>query len=133
MPQFNYDHTRVKVSLNYTSITDFAEPLTIAEDGEDWSLKNGLNNTAQFSKMSNNTCTVTLPMISTSSQYLYIKDLRKADKEAGAGPYPFSFVDLNNGDTIIGLARIMSISARDNAEDATARTVTLRVIKQMDG
>lgn len=129
---YTYDHTKVKQTLNFLPITDLAGPVTVTEDDEDWGLTKGLNGTAQFSKKNNITCTIQMPFISTSEQYIAVKGFRKLDNETGAGPFPYTFIDLNNGDTIIGSARIMSISARDNAEEATERTVTLRVIKHMD-
>lgn len=129
---FAYDHTRVKISLNGLPITDLVDSVTVTTDGEDWTVTEGLNDTVQFSKRSNNLATVTLPMMPGSDQYNAIKGFRALDKSAGAGPFPFAFVDLNNGDTVLGVARIMSMGDLTNGQDATARTVTLKVIKQAE-
>lgn len=129
---FTYDHTKVKISLNGLPITELVDSVTVTTDGEDWTVTEGLNDTVQFSKRSNNLATVTLPMQPGSDEYKAIKGFRILDRETGAGPFPFAFMDLNNGDTVLGTARIMSMGDLTNGQDATARNVVLKVIKQAE-
>jgi len=130
---FTYDHTKVKINLNGLPITDLVESVTVTTDGEDWTVTEGLNNTVQFSRRSNNLATVTLPMNPCSPEYAAIRGFRTLDNATGAGPFPFAFVDLNNGESVLGTARIMSLGDKTNGQDATARNVVLKVVKQLEG
>ena len=130
---FTYDHTRVKINLNGLPITDLVDSVTVTTDGEDWTVTEGLNNTVLFSKRSNNTATVTLPMNPVSPEYAAIRGFRALDNSTGAGPFSFAFVDLNNGETVLGVARIMSLGDKTNGMDAAARNIVLKVVKQLEG
>ena len=129
---FTYDHTKVKINLNGLPITDLVDSVTVTTDGEDWTVTEGLNNTVLFSKRSNNTATVTLPMNPVSPEYGAIRGFRTLDNETGAGPFSFAFVDLNNGESVLGVARIMSLGDKTNGMDAAARNVVLKVVKHLE-
>lgn len=128
---YTYDHTKVKINLNGLPLTDFSDNITVTEAGEDWNVTEGLNDTVEYSKNSNNTCRVTLPMIANSPQFIAVKGFRKLD--AAAGPFAFAMVDLNNGDSILGTARILSLGEKTVGREASGRSVVLSVVKQLEG
>lgn len=130
---FTYDHKKVKINLNGLPITDLVDSVTVTTDGDDWTVTEGLNDTVLFSKRSNNTATVTLPMNPVSPEYAAIRGFRTLDNATGAGPFSFAFVDLNNGETVLGVARIMNLGDKTNGMDAAARNVVLKVVKQLEG
>lgn len=127
-----WNYKSLNISFNGAAITDLNGDATITADGELWEFVEGQNGFVERNLLENSMATVTLPIHATSPQLDIFALADIADRKTGAGPFPYTFIDLNNGDTIIGSARIMGISARDNAEEATERTVTLRVIKHMD-
>lgn len=129
---FTYDQTKVKINLNGLPITDLMDPVTVQTDGDDWTTTEGVGDNVIFNKRIAKTATVTLPMNPVSPEYAAIRGFRTLDNETGAGPFPFAFVDLNNGETILGKARIMNLGEKSYATEATARNVTLKVVKSLE-
>lgn len=130
---YSYDHTKVKINLNGLPITDLVDSVTVSANGEDWTATEGLNDTVIYSRRSNNTATVTLPMNPVSPEYAAIRGFRIATREGSLGPLKFAFVDLNNGESVLGTARIMSLGDKTNGMEAAARNVVLSVVKTLEG
>lgn len=130
---YTYDHTKVNIALNGLPLTDFIDNITVSENGEDFSVTEGLNDNVLYSRRSNNVVTVTLPMIANSPQFVAIKGFRLLQRNASSVPFPFAMIDLNNGDSIMGNARIMSLGEKTVGVEATGRSVVLSVVKSLEG
>lgn len=124
---FNYDHTKCKLIVNLLPITDLAGAPTFTPAGDDYTLTQGLNDTVQYSKHRNKIFNGTIPMIAQSPQYAALRAFRYIE-----GDLPFSYVDLNNGETILGTCRIMSLGEKTIDNDATPRNVSIVVVAQME-
>lgn len=123
----NYDHTKVNISLNGISLTDFNGDVSISKEGEDWEVVEGSNGCIERSRMVRKLYTVTLPFMQTSPQLSAIEALRIADAQTGAGPFPFSVTDLNGAYVLMGAAWVQSMGDATKGRAAAARTVTLKV------
>ena len=128
MSMFNtYDHTKVNISLNGISITDFNGDPTIEKEGPEFEVVEGSNGAIERSRMVRRLYTVNLPMMQTSAQLNAIEALRVADEKTGAGPYPFAIVDLNGAYVLMGKAWVESMGTATKGRAAAARTVVLKV------
>lgn len=124
---FNYDHTKCKLIMNLLPITDLAAAPTFTPAGDDYTLTHGLNDTVQYSKHRNKIYNGTIPMIAQSPQYAALRAFRNIE-----GDMPFSYVDLNNGETILGTFRIMNLGEKSADTDATPRNVSIVVVAQLE-
>ncbi|SHL04836.1 hypothetical protein [Fibrobacter sp. UWH4] len=128
MSMFNtYDHTKVNISLNGISLTDFNGDPTITKEGPEFEVVEGSNGAIERSRMVRNLYTVNLPMMQTSPQLNAIETLRISDEKAGAGPFPFAITDLNGAYVLMGQAWIESMGDATKGRQAQPRTVVLRV------
>lgn len=123
----NYDHTKVNISINGISLTDFNGDVTISKEGDDWEVVEGSNGAIERSRMVRKLYTVTLPFMQTSPQLNALESLRILDEQTGAGPFPFAITDLNGAYVLLGSAWIHSMGDATKGRSAAARTVTLRV------
>lgn len=122
-----YDHTKVNISLNGVALTDFAGDPTISKEGPEFEVTEGSNGAVERSRMVRNLYTVTLPMMQTSLQINAVETLRVADEKTGAGPYPFSIIDLNGSYVLMGVAWVESMGDAVKGRQAQPRNITLRV------
>lgn len=122
-----YDHTLVNMAVEGVELSDFLGDITITKEGDEWEVTEGSNGCIERSRMVRRLYTVTVPFMQTSPQLAKLEALRIADEETKAGPYLFSFVDLNGPFSILGQCWIHSMGTVTRGRAATARTVTLRV------
>ena len=122
-----YDHTKVNISLNGVALTDFNGDVSISKEGPEFEVTEGSNGAVERSRMVRNMYTVTLPMMQTSLQINAVETLRVADEKTGAGPYPFSIIDLNGAYVLMGLAWVESMGDAVKGRQAQPRTITLKV------
>lgn len=122
-----YDHTKVNISINGISLTDFNGDVTVEKQGDDFETVEGSNGAIERSRMNRKLYTVTLPMMQTSPQLNAIEALRVADVMTAAGPFPFAITDLNGAYVLLGKAWIRSMGTATKGRSAQARTVTLDV------
>ena len=122
-----YDHTKVNISLNGISLSDFNGDVTIEKDGDDWETVEGSNGAVERSRMNRRLYTVTIPFMQTSRQLTAIEALRVADLATAAGPFPFAVTDLNGAYVLMGQAWIRSMGTATKGRSASARSVVLSV------
>ncbi len=122
-----YDHTKVNISLNGISLTDFNGDVTIEKEGNDFETVEGSNGAVERSRMVRNLYRVTLPMMQTSLQINAIEGLRVADERTAAGPFPFAVVDLNGAYVLMGQAWIETMGTATKGRQTVARNIVLSV------
>lgn len=128
MSMFNtYDHTKVNISLNGVSLTDFNGDVTVSKEGPEFDVVEGSNGSIERSRMVRNLYTVTLPFMQTSRQLNAIETMRQADERTGIGPYPFAITDLNGIYVLMGTAWIESMGDAVKGRQGQPRNVVLRV------
>lgn len=122
-----YDHTKVNISLNGISLTDFNGDVTIEKEGNDFETVEGSNGAVERSRMVRNLYRVTLPMMQTSLQINAIEGLRVSDERTAAGPFPFAVVDLNGAYVLMGQAWIETMGTATKGRQTVARNIVLSV------
>ena len=122
-----YDHTKVNISLNGISLTDFNGDVTIEKEGNDFETVEGSNGAVERSRMVRNLYRVTLPMMQTSLQINAIEGIRVSDERTAAGPFPFAVVDLNGAYVLMGQAWIETMGTATKGRQTVARNIVLSV------
>lgn len=123
-----WNSKNLNISFNGAAITDFNGDATITGDSDLWEFVEGQNGYVERSLMESHLATVSLPIHATSPQLELFAVASIADKNTGAGPFPFSMVNKDGNYKLLGTATIMSIGKPVKAKSAQARTVTLKVV-----
>lgn len=124
----NWSHKDLNISFNGAAITDLNGDATITADGETWEFVEGQNGYVERNLLENHLATVSLPMHATSPQLDIFAVADIADRNTGAGPFPFSMIDSKRNYKLLGTATVMSIAKPTRTKTAPARTVTLKVV-----
>lgn len=122
-----YDHTKVNISLNGISLTDFNGDVTIEKEGNDFETVEGSNGAIERSRMVRNLYRVTFPMMQTSLQINAIEALRVSDNRTAAGPFPFAVMDLNGAYVLMGQAWVETMGTATKGRQTVARNIVLSV------
>lgn len=121
-----WNYKNLSIRFNMAAITALNGDASIAADAEEWSFIEG-EDAIERSLVDNHLCTVTLPMMVTSPQIDIFALAKIADKQTGAGPFPFSMVRTDANYKLYGTATVLSIGKPVKAKIGQARPVTLKV------
>lgn len=128
----NWSYKDLNISFNGAAITDLNGDATITADSDLWEFVEGQNGYVERNLLDNHLATVTLPIHATSAQLDVFALADIADRKTGAGPFPFSMVDSKRNYKLFGTATIMSIAKPTRTKTAPARTVTLKVVTEVE-
>ncbi|MBO7412852.1 MAG: hypothetical protein J6U20_04220 [Fibrobacter sp.] len=126
-----WNYKNLKINFNGAAITALNGDASITADAEEWSFIEG-EDFVERSLVDNHLCTVTLPMMVTSPQIDIFAIAKIADKQTGAGPFPFSMVRTDGNYKLFGTATVMSIGKPVKSKVGQARNVTLKIVMQAE-
>jgi len=96
-----YDPKKVILTLGGTPINGYTDGTFVNVEGnaETWIKKVGADGEVNRALSNDNTHTITITLLQTSLSNAYLKSVYEADKKTGLGMLPFTFTDLNDGET----------------------------------
>ena len=96
-----YDPKKVILTLGGVPIGGYTDGtfVNVEGDADTWTRKVGADGEVNRALSNNHTHTITITLLQTSLTNKYMKTVYNADRKTGLGMLPFTFTDLNDGET----------------------------------